>query len=110
MWRPDAPRDAYAWLAAFGGHLAVGVSLWLALAWLGPWWAVVAASAAYAAWEIAAARIWGLLLMDSLLDWVGVTFGTLTAAFLWTQDWPGAAWCCAACVVIAIAGSEKRRD
>ena len=110
-WKPDSHRDPYVWLAALGGHLAIGVALWLAFAWLGPWWAVAAASAAYVAiWEIPSARRWGLLLFDSTLDAVGVTFGALTAAGLWSQDWPLAAWCVASCNVIAIAGHEKRRD
>lgn len=108
MWRPEAPGEPYAWLAAFGGHLAVGVGLWLPLAWLGPLWAAAAASAIYAGWEIMGARRWGLLWWDSALDWTGVTFGALTAAGLWTQSWPLAAWCCVSCIVIAAAGAAKR--
>ena len=109
-WEPDAQSDAHYWLSVLGGHLSIGVALWLAFAWLGPWWAVAAAAALYSAWEIYSARRWGLLLADSILDAVGVTFGALTAAALWSQGWPLAAWCVASCIVIAIAGSEKRRD
>lgn len=108
-WEPDAHADAYVWTAALGGHLAIGVALWIAAHWFGPWWAVVAASAAYSLWEIASAWRWGLLLMDSLLDTVGVTFGALTAAGLWVQSWPLAAICCACACIIAYAGHEKRR-
>lgn len=108
-WHPDAHRDRYVWLAAFGGHCAIGISLWIACLWLGPWWAVVAASAMYAAWEIAGAVRWRVLVMDSLLDWTGVTFGAMTGAFLWAHEWGGAAWCVASCLVIGFAGWEKRR-
>lgn len=110
-WRPESPAAAYPWLAAFGGHLAVGVALWLAFAWLPPVWACVAASLAYALlWEGVSAYRYGLMLMDSILDTVGVTFGALTAAGLWQQSWPLAAWCCASCLVIAYAGWRRRTD
>ena len=110
-WEPDAHTDPHVWLATLGGHLSIGVALWLAFAWLGPWWAVGAAAVAYVViWEIPSARRWGLLLLDSILDWVGVTFGAMTGAYIWHQQWDGAAWCVASCIVIAIAGSEKRRD
>lgn len=108
-WRPEAQRDPYGWLAVFGGHLSIGVALWLAFAWLGPWQAVAAASAIYALWEARGAYRHGLLLWDSLLDWCGVTFGALTAAALWQQLGPLAAGCCAAALVIGASGAIKRQ-
>ena len=51
---------------------------------------------------------WGLLFWDSLLDWIGVTFGALTAAGLWMQSWPIAALCCVSALIIGYAGYRKR--
>lgn len=110
MWEPDAQSDAHYWLSVLGGHLSIGAALWLAFAWLGPWWAVAAAAAGYACWEVWSARRWGLLLFDSLLDTVGVTFGALTAAGLWLHSWPLAALCCVCAFVIGFAGYSTRRD
>lgn len=108
-WKPDAHSSPYVWLAALGGHLSIGVALWLAFAWLGPWWAVAGAAALYGVWEAISAYRWGLLLFDSILDAVGVTFGALTAAALWQQSWPQAAVCCACALIIAYAGYDARR-
>lgn len=107
-WKPDAHRDPYVWIAALGGHLAIGVALWIACMWGSPVAAVVAASLLYAAWEVWSASKWGLLLFDSILDFVGVTFGAVTALGLWQRSWPLAAVCCACALAIGFAGYRKR--
>lgn len=109
-WKPDAHRDPYTWLAALGGHASIGLALWLACMWGSPWGAVVAASLIYAGFESWQADKYGLLLLDSLLDWVGVTFGALIGAALWTHNWPLAAVSVASCLIIAWAGYRKRRQ
>lgn len=109
-WKPDSHRDPYVWTAVLGGHLAIGVALWIACMWGHPWAAVLAASLLYAAWESWSAAKWGLLLWDSLLDWVGVTFGAFTACGLWLQSWPLAAVCGASALIIGIAGYRTRTD
>lgn len=109
-WHPDAHNDnPHYWLAVFGGHASIGLALWLACMWGGVWVAVFSASMLYAAFEAWQARQWSPLIWDSVLDWVGVTFGAMAGAFLWSHDWPGAAWCIASCLVIGFAGYETRK-
>lgn len=108
-WKPDAHQSPYVWLAALGGHLSIGVALWIACMWGAPWAAVLAASLLYAAWEAWSADKWGLLFWDSLLDWVGVTFGAFAGAAIWLHIRPLAAACCACALAIGYAGYRKRQ-
>lgn len=110
MMPPVAHTDPHHWLATYGGHTAIGLALWLGCLWAGVWGAVAVASVAYAAFEVVQARSVAVpLVWDSILDWLGVTFGAMTGAFLWAHGWGGAAWCVASCLVIGYAGWEKRR-
>lgn len=118
---PDAQRDRYAWASAFGGHIAVGLALWLALLW--PVWflslplpvdpfllASLVVSVAYLAlWEGVQAAIFKAGLWDCLLDATGVSFGALVPAFISRHQFIEAAGCGIAAAIVAAAGVYKRR-
>ena len=113
LFQPEAQPTAHYWSATFGGHLAIGIPLWMAFAWADPVLAVIAAAGLYiAAWEIPSLIWHGVtpaLVWDSILDAVGVTMGAMTAAYLWTGGYWQAVAACGAAAVVAGIGAWVRR-
>ena len=112
LFQPDAQDAPHYWLATFGGHLAIGIPAWLAMAWADPVLAVIAVAGLYlAAWEIPTVIWHGVtpaLAWDAVLDTVGVTMGAMTAAYLWTGGYWQAVAACAAAAVVAGIGTWVR--
>lgn len=106
---PDSQKDPHYWAATLGGHFVIGLVLFLIfMPFTGPLSAVCAGSVGYATiWEVPQRR-YGAGAWDCILDWVGTTFGAVTAASLWCQSWPLAVAAAGSTAVVALVGVRKR--
>lgn len=114
LLEPEAQKDAHHWTATFGGHAWVALGPWgiIAITW-DMWTAAAVVPVLYfVCWEglqiILARQINRVMIWDSVLDTVAVTFGCYAATLLGNDYQYAAVICWGASVGVMATGWRVR--
>lgn len=107
----ESHADAYVWMVVWIAHTAIGITLWTIMSGASsPLGGLIWTAVLFALFERAQGIIGGRMLWwDSVLDWVGVTFGAYAGWALWDNDRLGFVGLTLCVGAVGIIGGAVRR-